>query len=327
MKCAFVTGGSGFVGRNLIKALVDKGVEVRALARSDSSVQAVELAGAAAIRGDLQDEVAMRKGMEGCDTVFHSAAFVKSWGNPDDFYDTNVMGTAMVLAAAKKSGVSTVVFIGTEAVLVGGGPIRNADETRPLPEHPIGQYPLTKGLSERTVLAANNTNFRTVSVRPRFVWGRDDTSVLTQFVDAVKSGRFVWLDGGAYNTSTCHVANLCEGAILAAEKGEGGQAYFLTDGEPVEFRWFVTQMLATQDITPSKRSVSFKLAYTLASIVELFWKLFRIYKQPPLNRSELLLMGEEVTVNDNKARRELGYVGQISVEQGLQEMRESNHKG
>ncbi len=320
MKSVFVTGGSGFVGRNLIRALRERNIEVRALARSDHSVKTVEELGAQAIRGDLQDDVAMRNGMEGCDTVFHAAAYVKSWGAPEDFYDTNILGTAKVLAAAKKAHVSAVVFISTEALLVGGGPIHNADETRQLPEKPIGQYPLTKGLSERTVLSANNTSFRTVSVRPRFIWGRDDTSVLTEIVKAVKSGRFAWLDGGHYKTSTCHVANVCEGAILAAEKGKGGEAYFLTDGEPVEFRWFITQMLATKGVKAPKKNIPFKLAYALAWVCEKIWNLFRIKRQPPLNRSELLLMGEEVTINDNKARRELGYVESISVEEGLREM-------
>jgi nucleoside-diphosphate-sugar epimerase len=68
---AFVTGGSGFVGRNLIAALRARGYSVRALARSDSAAEQVRRAGAEPVRGDLEDEAALRRGMAGCDVVFY----------------------------------------------------------------------------------------------------------------------------------------------------------------------------------------------------------------------------------------------------------------
>src|SRR4051812_38112289 len=119
---AFVTGGSGFVGRNLIAALRESGAQVRALARSAAAMQAVERAGAEPVAGDLDDEAAMRAGMAGCDVVFHAAAQVGDWGNFADFYRANVAGTEHVLAAARASGVPRLVHVSTEAVLVGGPP-------------------------------------------------------------------------------------------------------------------------------------------------------------------------------------------------------------
>src|SRR3954464_10824674 len=85
----FVTGGSGFVGRTLIRVLREKGHEVRALARSDPAVQAVRAAGAEAVRGDLGDPAAMREGMTGCQWVFHSAALASAWGPRQDFIEAN----------------------------------------------------------------------------------------------------------------------------------------------------------------------------------------------------------------------------------------------
>ena len=88
--------------------------------------------------------------------------------------------------------------------------------------------------------AANGPGLRTVVVRPRLIWGNDDSSVLTQLEHAVNAGRFMWIGDGRYPTSSCHVDNLCEGLLLAAEKGRGGVVYFVTDGAPVELRGFVT---------------------------------------------------------------------------------------
>ena len=148
---AFVTGGSGFLGRRLINTLVGEGWQVRALARSPGSIDAVMRAGAEPVPGDLNNEAEMSTGMLGCDVVFHAAALVGEWGRREDFFKVNVEGTEHVLAAAKAAGVPRLVHVSTEAVLVGiGSPaLRNADETWPYPKKPLGLYPLTKGLAER----------------------------------------------------------------------------------------------------------------------------------------------------------------------------------
>lgn len=317
---AFVTGGSGFVGGALIRELLGRGDTVRALARSDEAAAKVSALGAVVVRGDLDDVPAMTDGMRGCDVVFHSAAYVKEWGAPEDFHHANVQGTQNALDAAKAAGVRRFVHIGTEAALIGGRPIVNADETWPFPEKPIGLYPLTKGLAEKLVRAANTEGFTTVVVRPRLIWGKGDTSVLAGFVHAVKTGRFMWMGGGHYKTSTCHVRNVCEGALLAAEKGRGGEAYFLTDGAPVEFRDFITRMLKTQGIDPGRKNMPQWAAFMLADLCEFVWNVFSLKGPPPLTRFLVRVMGSEVTVNDAKARRELGYVGSVSVDDGLREM-------
>jgi nucleoside-diphosphate-sugar epimerase len=137
----------------------------------------------------------------------------------------------------------------------------------------------------------------------------------------VESGQFVWVDGGAYLTSTCHVANVCEGALLAAEKGRGGEAYFLTDGGPVIFRDFITAMLQTQRVNPGNRSIPGWLARGLARVFEAVWDPLGLPGEPPITLTAAKLLFEEVTVNDAKARRELGYAGRMTREEGLYAMR------
>lgn len=316
---AFVTGGSGFVGRNLIRALRSRGQAVRALARSRDAESAVADAGAEPVRGGLED-ADLSEAMRGCDVVYHAAARVGDFGPESEFVRVNVQGTEHVLRATRRAKVPRFVHVSTEAVLVGGPPIVRADESWPLPERPIGPYAKTKGMAERAVLAACGPDLAAMIVRPRFIWGRDDSTLLPRLVEAVRKGQFAWFDGGRYLTSTCHVANCCEGMILAAEHGRSGESYFLTDGAPVEFRNFITRLLATKGVTPGNRSVPRGVARAVGVAAEAFWRTFRLAGSPPLTRTAVRLVGEEVTVVDAKARRELGYQARISVEEGLREL-------
>jgi len=314
MQHAYVTGGSGFLGKRLIAALVARRVPVTAMARSDTAAAAVTAAGATPSRGDLSDRDAITAAMRGCDTVFHAAAHVEQHGPLATFMAINVAGTEHALAAARAAGIKRFVHIGTEAVLADGKPIIRADEQRPIADRPAGPYPFTKGLAEAAVQAANGEGLETVVVRPRFIWGKGDTSVLPQIVTAVKRGRFGWLGGGRYLTSTCHVDNVVEGTLLAAERGTPGAIYFLTDGAPVEFRDFMTRLLATQGVDASRvRDVPLWLARVVAAATS--WM-----KHPPVTRTALALVGHEVTVDDSKARRELGYRATTTIEAGLAQM-------
>jgi nucleoside-diphosphate-sugar epimerase len=111
-----------------------------------------------------------------------------------------------------------------------------------------------------------------------------------------------------------------EGLLLAAEKGQGGQAYFLTDGPPVDLRDFITALLKTQGVDAGRKTIPRGFAMGVATVSEVLWNFLRLPGTPPVTRSELLLAGSEVTVSDEKARRELGYEGQMSREAGLREL-------
>jgi nucleoside-diphosphate-sugar epimerase len=315
MATYFVTGGSGFVGRNLIRALVARGDTVRALARSPQSQAAVAALGAVPVAGDLAS--VPLESLRGCNVVIHAAAEVAEWGPRARFHEVNVEGTRRLLASTRSAGVPRFVHIGTEAAYANGQPLANLDETRAIPRDPLPRYPETKAEAERLVLAANSHSLHTIVVRPRLIWGDDDTSVLPSLVELVKQGRFMWVNGGTYLTSTCHVRNVVEGTLLAAERGRGGEAYFLSDGKPVVFREFMTRMLATRGVTPPDKNVPRWVALTFATVSEWLWDTFSLSGMPPATRMAIQLGGGEVTVSDAKARRELGYQGKVSVEQGL----------
>jgi nucleoside-diphosphate-sugar epimerase len=314
----FVTGGSGFIGGRLIDRLLSGGWTVRALARSDRSAAAVGELGAEPVMGDISSVDSIRAGAAGCSHAFHAAAHVGDWGPRSEFVRDNVLGTHNVLAGTAAAGVGRFVHVGTEAALLAGQPLVNADESLPLRPDSPSLYPSTKALAEQAVRQANRPgSFETVVVRPRFVWGPGDTTILPTLMATVKSGQFRWIGGGRHRTSTTHVDNVAEGLLLGAQRGAPGAAYFVTDGEPVVFRDFVTALLATQGVEAPSGELPLAVAKGLAAAGEAAWSKLPLPGSPPLTRMALWVSSLECTIDISRARAELGYAPVISREQGL----------
>ena len=136
----------------------------------------------------------------------------------------------------------------------------------------------------------------------------------------VERGAFVWLDGGRARTSTTHIANLVRGAVLALEKGRGGETYFVTDGEVTDFKSFLTRLLAAEGVELPERSLPAWLVRPAAVAIEGLWRTLRLRSQPPLLRHAVDLLCCDCVLDDGKARSELGYEPVLSVEQGLAEL-------
>ncbi len=318
---AFVTGGSGFIGGRLVERLVGEGHRVRALARSEAAAQRVAELGAEPVRGDIGDRSSLASAANGTEVAFHLAAHLGEWGDWVDFERGNVDGTRNVLAACAEAGVRRFVHCGTEAALMAGEPLVNVDETAPLRPDSRAPYPATKARAEQAVRDANREDFETVAVRPRFVWGKGDTTLLPEMVATVEAGKWAWIGGGRNVTDTTHVDNVVEGLVLAAEKGRPGEAYFVTDGEPVVFRKFVTALLQTQGVEPPGRSVPAWTAAPMARVAETVWKVLPLKSDPPMTTFRSWLLTQECTIDIAKARSELGYKPIVSHEQGLAELR------
>jgi nucleoside-diphosphate-sugar epimerase len=320
MTGAFVTGGSGFIGGRLIERLLGEGHAVRALARSPAAEARVAALGAEPVAGDLADADAMRSGAAGCELAFHAAATLGDWGPREAFERGNVQGTANALRACREAGVRRFVHVGTEAALLDGHPLVQVDETAPLRPDSPALYSATKARAEQLVLAASGESFETVAVRPRFVWGVGDTTLLPRMVAMVRGGRFAWVGGGRHRTSTTHVENTVHGLLLAARAGRPGNAYFVTDGEPVVFRDFVTRLLATQGVAAPTRNVPASVAGPLAAVAETGWRLLPLPGSPPLTRFAFWVSSQECTIRIDKAREQLAYEPVKTIPDGLAEL-------
>jgi nucleoside-diphosphate-sugar epimerase len=255
---------------------------VRALARSDASTARVASLGAEPVRGDLGDAASLERALRGTEVVFHAAAKVDEWGRWADFRAVNVEGIKALLTAAARAGARRLVHVGTEAAVLRGQPLVLADERVPLAFDSPAAYPATKAEAEAAVVSASG--IETIVVRPRFVWGPGDTTLMPAMIDLVRAGRFRWISGGRHLTSTCHVDNCVEGLVLAADHGVPGSAYFVTDGAPVVFRDFITALLATRGVTPPDTSVPRFAAFAAARAAETPWRALALHGAPPLTR-------------------------------------------
>jgi nucleoside-diphosphate-sugar epimerase len=317
---AFVTGGAGFLGRHLVPLLGARGYRVRGLVVSPADAARVREQGAEPVLGHLENEDALREGLEGCQVVFHCAGRVDLGASFADLYPVNVEGTRRVVTLARAAGVARFVHASAAAVLADGRPIVDADESRPVPPRPLGGYPRTKALAEQFVLQANSGRFSTVAVRLPLLWGAGDEKFLPVLARLARRGLFCWIDHGDYLYSRCHVRNACEGMVQAAALGRGGETYFLTDGPPGRCRDFLGEVLRTQRVEPGRRSIPYALAWMAAVGTRALWSGLRLPGTPPWTRTHLCLLGQTLTVRDAKARHELGYTADVSFEQGLAEL-------
>ncbi|MBL8782247.1 MAG: NAD-dependent epimerase/dehydratase family protein [Alphaproteobacteria bacterium] len=318
----FITGASGFVGGAFVKTYA-KTHDITAMSRSDKSDAAIRALGATPVRAAL-GEVKTEQ-LKGFDAVVHCAAYVEEWGPWEDYWRVNVDGTKELLIAAKGADVKRFVHIGTEAALFHGQHMRNVDEHYPLSLNSPYPYARTKAHAEKAVREANDSDagFTTIVVRPRFVWGPGDQTILPVVKAMVEKGQFAWIDGGRNKTSTTYIGNLTHAMNLALTKGQGGNAYFVLDGPPVVFREFMTKMLNAGGVTPGDRAIPGWVVRTIAYLGETTYRALNIKSKPPLTRFTANIMSRDCILTDDKAKREMGYAPPFTLEQGLKALAES----
>ncbi len=311
----FVTGASGFVGGAATKKLVAAGHDVRAMSRSEKSDSAIRALGATPVRSNLEDVTAAHVGQ--ADAILHCAAYVEQWGPKDAWKRFNVDGTARMLIAAREAGAARFIHISTESVLWRGQHLRGADESYALALRSPYPYAATKAQAEMLVRDANTSAFTTIILRPRFIWGPGDTTLLPAIRHMARSGQWRWIDGGRAQTSTTHIQNLVHAIELALIKGRGGEACFILDDGVRSMRDMIGALAATQHITLPDKSVPSWFADAMAAVAEGAWRTFSLKGEPPLTRFGAMIMSRDSVLKDDKARTELGYRPAVSVDQGL----------
>ena len=310
----FLTGGSGFVGGHVIEGLAPEH-EVLAMARSERSAAKVEAYGATPVRCALGEVPA--DALAGVDVVIHAAAYVEEYGPREAYWSANVDGTQQLLDVAREAGVSRFILVGTESVLFDDNHLVAVTEATPVPSSHRFFYSESKAEAERRVLGANGPGFTTLSLRPSFIWGPRDATILPALKRMVDDGAFLWLDGGRVEKTTTHVANLVHALQLALTAGRGGEAYFVNDGVDSSVRDFLTRLAEAEGFSLPSRSVPGAVARLAARVLEGGWRLLGKTSTPPLTYFAVAMLSRTATIHSDKAKDELGYEPVVSVDEGM----------
>lgn len=254
------------------------------------------------MRGELTDAATWQDALAGVEVVFHLAAETDIAADRARHELITVEGTRQAIAAARAAGVPTFVHCGSEAALLSDEPLVDVDETAPMRPDSEAAYSATKARSEQLVLDADGPELRTVSIRPRFVWG-PHSSLVQGLAEAAGKGEFAWVGDGRFTTDVTYVDNAVEGLVLGWQRGRGGQAYFVTDGQRVVLRDFLEAQFALYGITEPLPELDAETAVA-AIPVPARW-----------------FVGQDCTLRIDKAVAELGYVPVVAQDDGLEQVR------
>ena len=315
---AFVTGATGFIGGRLARKLRERGDDVVALVRTPTKASQLESLGCTLVQGDLSDGDAIRKGVEGCDSVFHVAAVYKV-GIPASeraaMFDANVTGTERVLDAAADAGVGVgrIVYVSTIGVF-GNTRREVVDETFVRTDKKwLSVYDETKYLAHEIVKKRIAAGAPIVIVQPGGVYGPGDQSEIANLIDQLRTGKLKMIPFGDAGFNLVYVDDVVDGILLAYDKGKVGESYVL-GGEITTIREAIQKMAAYLGKTAPKRDLPVGLVKAVAPFGPVLGKMLGF----PPNFRELISASNDVTywATDAKARAELGYSPR-SVDEGL----------
>jgi len=323
---ALVTGGGGFVGGAVARALRARGDDVVSIARGDYP-QLREL-GVETVRGDLGELPDVLSAADGCDAVLHVAAKAGIWGPAADFERSNVLGTSNVLQACRQLGVTRLVHTSTPSVVHAGGSITGGDESLPYATTFSTDYPRTKAEAERMVLAADGSALATVALRPHLVWGPGDTQLVPRILQRARSGRLRLVNGGTAVIDTTYVDDAVAAHLLALDRLAPGAAcagkpYFISSGDPRPVGEVVNAILAAGGLPPVTASVPLPVAEAAGAAAEALWRLLRRQDDPPMTRFLARQLATDHWFDISAARRDLGYEPQVGVDEGMRRLAES----
>jgi nucleoside-diphosphate-sugar epimerase len=315
-----ITGATGFVGSHLAEACAARGHAVRALARPGADTAALERLGAAVVRGDLTDPAAARAAVEGAEVVFHCAAKVGDWGPVDDYRAVNVEGLRGLLEACRGRPLRRFVHLSTLGVYAARHHY-GTDETEPPPERHVDGYTQSKVEAEQLALHYHEHGVPVVVLRPGFIYGPRDRTLMPKVVDNLRRRRFNYISGGRRALNTIYVGNLVDAMFLAAEVPAAvGQVYNLTDGELVSKRRFIETIVEGLGLPrPRPVSVPLWLARILAWSMERQARRKGATKAPKLTQARLKFLGLNLDFSIEKAKRELGYRPRVGFDEGMRE--------
>lgn len=312
-----VTGGSGFIGSGIVRALINQGHKVRTLNRNKvlkSSDIRIEY-----ILGDIRNKSVVEEAVKGVDVVFHVAAKIGYWGNLSLYQDINVGGTLNLLRAAKSNGVKKFIYTSTPSVVGYFKDVENGQQNIPYPTTYLSPYSKTKSEAEQAVLTFNQKDMATISLRPHLVFGPGDTNLLPKIIDRAIANKLPIIGEKKIMVDFTYIDNAVNAHICALEAlGNhnsrcAGKAYFISNDEPIDFWLWLNTILDSLGHTKINKKIKRSIAYKYATVLELIWKVLPIKDEPPLTRFVVNALSRHHYYSMKPAFEDLRYVPQVSM--------------
>ncbi len=315
-----VTGATGLVGSHVVERACREGWQVRALVRSEAAGKHLQQCGAELHLGDLANADSLRAAVRDVTVVVHCAAKVGDWGPVEDFRKVNVDGLRVLLEAAEATGrLKRFVHLSSLGVY----PARDhfgTDETTPPNRSGIDGYTLTKVESEDLVLDhVRDHKLPAVVLRPGFIYGPRDRTILPQLMMRLKTQQFAYLGSPDNVMNNTFVDNLVDAIFLAIQRDDVlGEVFNITDGRLVTKREFIETIAKDIGCPVPAKSVPLGVAKFLARVLEKIYKTLGKKEAPLLSSARIKFLGLNLDYCIDKARRQLGYDPQIDFADGMQ---------
>src|SRR5487761_1947685 len=312
-----VTGATGLLGSHLVDTLRERGDPVRAFVQPHENATRLEALGVEIHRGDLKDEASLNTATQGAVVVLNCAAKTGPWGPLEEYEAINVRGLEALTRAALANGVRRMVHV--SSITVHGNDVRGmADESTPFHSEP-NPYTQTKIAGERLLQRLIHEDGAPVAiVRPGWIYGPRDVASFGRFAEMVREQKMVVIGSGQNHIPLIYVSDVVQGILGAAEAPQAiGQAYLLVNDERVTQNEYLSLMAKDQGVAPPRRHIPYRLAIAVGATAETVGKALHWESSPPLMRYGLQMLGGENQFVVAKARRQLNFVPQVNVEEGV----------
>jgi nucleoside-diphosphate-sugar epimerase len=327
---ALVTGGGGFLGGYIVEALLARGDRVRSFSRGNYPQLAAQ--GVDVVRGNIRDAEAVASACNRVDCVFHAAAMPGISMQRQVYDEVNRIGTENVLAGCRAAGVPRLVYTSSPSIVFAGEGQCGINESAPYSSTWLrahrAYYSLSKAHAERTVLAANSKALQTCALRPHLIWGPGDTHLIPRLIARARSGRLRQIGDGTNLVDITYVENAAEAHLLAADALTGeatsaaGQAYFISQCQPVNCWQWINDILALAELSPVEKAMSFRRAWRIGAACEFAYQLLGLKGEPPITRFLAAQLARSHWFDISAARRDLCYEPRVSTAEGMQRLGE-----
>ncbi len=318
MKVA-VTGAGGYLGRALVYRLLASGFEPFAIVKKESDAREYEEKGVNSICCDLSNENDYAGLFDGCKALVHCAALRRDYGRWEDFKRTNIDITRLVMECALDEKLEKVIHISTTSVYGNDRSHYGTDEEADYGERVVDHYTRSKIEADKIVSSfMENKNFPGVILRPGYIWGPGDQTIIPFIVKRLKSRRLMLVEDGENLLSLTFIDNVVEAIMLALKKKEAtGRIFNITDGSKVTLRRFVNDIMSVLGIELNLKAIPYPLIYSMAYLLERYYGAMRRSTPPPYTRFAARFLKYSAIFDISRAIYDLGYQPKISYKAGM----------